>query len=126
MRDFHIEDDLLPVLRAHKLTSKTGFVIDKTWGDKELNIINRNTDSDKIYKYYNKKFVKVLKSLGIYRKGLGFHTLRHTFASKCVMKGMNILKLSKILGHSSTKTTEIYLHMDPKYMQDSTSYIHFS
>lgn len=40
-----------------------------------------------------------------------FHTLRHTFATRCVEVGFEIKSLSEILGHSTTKTTmECYVH----------------
>lgn len=38
------------------------------------------------------------------------HMLRHTFASHCIQKGVNVYNVSRVLGHSSLKTTEIYLH----------------
>lgn len=40
-----------------------------------------------------------------------FHTLRHTFATRCVEQGADAKTLSEILGHSSVKTTlQIYVH----------------
>lgn len=39
------------------------------------------------------------------------HTLRHTFASRLVQNGVGIMQVSKLLGHSSVKTTEIYAHL---------------
>jgi len=41
------------------------------------------------------------------------HTLRHTFASKLAQKGMSLHEIAKLLGHSSTATTEIYSHLCP-------------
>lgn len=41
------------------------------------------------------------------------HTLRHTFASRLVVAGVSLYKVSKLLGHSSVKTTEIYAHLAP-------------
>ena len=40
-----------------------------------------------------------------------FHTIRHTFASRCVEAGMDVKTLSEILGHSSVSTTlNTYVH----------------
>ena len=54
--------------------------------------------------------------IGLYRNkcgltGVHFHTLRHSFATRCVEIGCDIKTLSEILGHSSTKITlERYVH----------------
>lgn len=43
--------------------------------------------------------------------GVHFHTLRHSFATRCVEVGFEIKSLSEILGHSSTKITlDRYVH----------------
>lgn len=43
-------------------------------------------------------------------KGLRFHDLRHTAATRMVESGANIVAISKILGHSDIKTTMRYTH----------------
>lgn len=44
-------------------------------------------------------------------EGVHFHTLRHTFATRCVEVGFEIKSLSEILGHSSSKITlDRYVH----------------
>ena len=47
-----------------------------------------------------------------------FHTLRHTFASMLVQSGVPIYSVSKLLGHSEIKTTEIYSHLSPSSLQN--------
>ncbi|MEE8202614.1 MAG: site-specific integrase [Alphaproteobacteria bacterium] len=42
-------------------------------------------------------------------KPFGFHDLRHWYAVDYLRRGGNIYDLAAILGHSSVKTTEIYL-----------------
>jgi len=42
---------------------------------------------------------------------LHFHSLRHTFASWLVQKGVSIYHVSKLLGHADVKTSEIYSHL---------------
>lgn len=44
-------------------------------------------------------------------EGVHFHTLRHTFATRCLEAGFDIKSLSEILGHASTTVTlERYVH----------------
>ena len=43
-------------------------------------------------------------------KGLRFHDLRHTFASRLVEKGVDIETVRDLLGHSSITITQRYTH----------------
>jgi integrase len=44
--------------------------------------------------------------------GAGFHALRHTFASLQLAAGVNILQLSRMLGHHSPAfTLSVYCHL---------------
>lgn len=40
-----------------------------------------------------------------------FHALRHTYATKLIENGASLLTVSRLLGHSSIKTTEVYAHV---------------
>lgn len=49
------------------------------------------------------------KECGI--EDIHFHTLRHTFATRCIESGFDVKTLSEILGHSSTSVTlDRYVH----------------
>lgn len=55
------------------------------------------------------RFAKYVGECGLV--GVHFHTLRHTFATRCVEVGFEIKSLSEILGHASTKITlDRYVH----------------
>ena len=43
-------------------------------------------------------------------KGLRFHDLRHTFATRLIEAGIDIVTVRDLLGHSSVKLTERYTH----------------
>ena len=51
-----------------------------------------------------------MKSLSI--RKYKFHILRHTFATRSLLCGIDIKTLSEILGHSSVKITlDLYVHV---------------
>lgn len=55
------------------------------------------------------RFKKYASDCGL--EGAHFHTLRHTFATRCIEVGFEIKSLSEILGHATTSITmERYVH----------------
>ena len=50
-------------------------------------------------------------------KGLRVHDLRHTAATRMIEAGVDLVTVSKILGHSSIQMTMRYAHPTPENMQ---------
>ncbi len=59
------------------------------------------------------------------RRALGWkrtitpHSFRHSFASRLVEKNVNIVSVSKLLGHSDLKTTSIYTHASMSQLEEA-------
>ena len=66
---------------------------------------------------FETNFKKYLRRAGL-KESISPHCLRNNFAKRCLMNGMDVFTLSKILGHSSVKVTEeAYLDLTDEDMQ---------
>ena len=54
-------------------------------------------------------------------KHVGCHTLRHSFATHLLEKGVNIRVVQELMGHADVKTTEIYTHVMQKNLDEVSS-----
>lgn len=67
--------------------------------------------------YVCRSFKAAVRRAGL-GEGYSFHSLRHTFASLLVQKGISLYIVQKLLGHSNIKTTEIYAYLAPEKRHD--------
>lgn len=109
-------DPLMPVLRAWRLrhpgrllfTNQNGTMFQPSARIFQ-EVLHRVLDAA--------EFAKVQRN-GKERPYVRFHDLRHTFASHWVMKGGDLFKLQKILGHQSVQMTMRYAHLAPEAFKD--------
>lgn len=66
---------------------------------------------------------EMTKKAGI-KKIISPHTFRHSFATHLVEGGADLRAVQEMLGHESITTTEIYTHLDRKYLRDTLSKFH--
>ena len=62
-------------------------------------------------------FKHAKKKAGISSK-CSCHTLRHSFATHLLESGVDIFNIKELLGHSSIKSTMVYLHVSTKHIQN--------
>jgi integrase len=72
--------------------------------------------------FVSKNFKKHVR-LAMLNDRLHFHSLRHTFASWLVQDGVSLYEVQKLLGHSSSETTEIYSHLQPEQLHRTVNRI---
>ncbi|MBP6976740.1 MAG: site-specific tyrosine recombinase XerD [Lentimicrobiaceae bacterium] len=65
------------------------------------------------------KIIKDLAARCGIRKTISPHTLRHSFATHLVEGGADLRAVQEMLGHESITTTEIYTHLDRRYLRDT-------
>ena len=58
------------------------------------------------------------------KKHVSPHTFRHSFATHLVENGADLRAVQEMLGHESITTTEIYTHLDRKYLHDTLEKFH--
>lgn len=70
--------------------------------------------------YLSKNFKRSVKAAKLDNR-IHLHSLRHSFASCLVQKGVSLYIIRDLLGHSDLKTTQIYSHLQQQNLHDAVN-----
>lgn len=87
-------------------------------------IMTGRTDKPMEPRTCQRGFHALLRNCGV--KDRNFHTIRHTYASRCIERGVDIKSLSEMLGHADIQTTlRLYVHSSMEHKQRAVQKISF-
>ncbi len=102
-------------IRRQRGQGRTSMALEKGKGDGRVFLNQRGRPLSRTAVW---KIVKVAaRSAGLKGK-VSPHVLRHTFATHLLEGGADLVAVQELLGHADISTTQIYTHLDLKYLRD--------
>jgi site-specific recombinase XerD len=100
------KDRIVPI--NYELASKIKYYI----GDRKTGYLFVKSNHTQFSKRgLQKKIEKVFNTISLAKK-LSAHSLRHTYATLLLRRGMSLDRIQLLMGHSKRSTTEIYAHLE--------------
>ena len=79
--------------------------------------LSKNSYGKQLSRNAVEALVKKYAKLTGLKKKVTPHTLRHSFATMLLKKGADIRSVQALLGHASITTTQIYTHVDDRFLK---------
>ena len=105
-REVPLSEEVLAMLRELPRPASTSELV---FGHPSGRMYNRNEMKWPLW--------RACKAAGI--RKIGWHVLRHTFASQLVMRGVPLKAVQELLGHRDIRTTMRYAHLSPQSRRDA-------
>ena len=86
-------------------------------GDENVVFLNRR--GAKLTRVMIFTIIKQLSEAIGLKKNISPHTFRHSFATHLIEGGANLRAIQEMLGHESITTTEIYTHLDQRFLKEA-------
>lgn len=86
---------------------------------KDIDILFLNRYGGKLTRAMIFEIVKTLAQTAGISKKISPHTFRHSFATHLLENGANLRAIQQLLGHESITTTELYTHIDIKFIRQT-------
>lgn len=82
-------------------------------------LVFANNKTQKVFMHVKKAWASVLDKANI--KDFRWHDMRHHFASKLVMEGVDLNTVRELLGHADIKMTLRYAHLAPEHKANAVA-----
>jgi integrase/recombinase XerD len=115
-----IGGDAIKYIRIYK--NKIRVHIPVTKGNEDILFLNKR--GSRLSRVMIFLIIKDLVRKAGIRKTVSPHTFRHSFATHLVEGGADLRAVQEMLGHESITTTEIYTHLDRKFLRKTLEMYH--
>jgi len=111
-------DRVIPIHQKVKSILKTRYPITKQ--QQNSFVFYRKSGIKLNGEFISKQFKKAVRQAGL-NEEIHFHSLRHSFASALVQRGISLYAVKELLGHENIKTTQIYSHLQKENLSQAVN-----